>query len=184
MFSKSIKLIYHNIFSYRKMKRIRIIKKNASIKETAQIQNDLTVIDPSNLIIEDFVYIGPNAKIQAIGGVKISRGVIIGPELRIYSANHRFVDAKNIPYDNIYIKKPVLIEENVWIGARVTIVPGTIIREGSIIGAGSVVSGEIPKMSIVVGNPAKIINKRDENHYYKLKEKDKIYLKLKQTNRL
>jgi maltose O-acetyltransferase len=54
----------------------------------------------------------------------------------------------------------ITIENDVWIGARVIILPGIKINSGSIIGAGSVVTGDIPPFSIAAGNPAKIIRKR------------------------
>ena len=178
----NIKAFLHKIIKYRKYKKFNNLKKELGIDYTIDIQPDIVIGDSKNFKIEKYVYIGPNAKIQALGGVTIKRGVIIGPDLRIYSANHRFRDATSIPYDKTYIKKHVTIEENVWIGGGVTIVPGTFIGEGSIIGAGTVVSGNIPKLSIVIGNPCKVISKRDEQHYYKLKEQDRIYLKLKKKH--
>jgi maltose O-acetyltransferase len=62
------------------------------------------------------------------------------------------------------IKKaqPVSIEDDVWIGARVIILPGVRIGQGSIIGAGAVVAKNIPSYSICVGNPARIIRSRKE----------------------
>lgn len=172
--------LYRFVFKYRSYIRFKRLVSKINITKTVQIQRDIRVDSPENLTIEDYVYIGSNAKIHASGTVKISRGVVIGPELRIYSVNHRFRNAESIPYDNVNIKKPVIIEENVWIGGGVTITPGTIIGEGSIVGAGAVVSGTIEKMSIIVGNPAKSISKRNEADYYNLKKEDKIYLKLKQ----
>jgi len=176
-----VKLLKY-LYNYRKNQRFETLIKKIGVNKTIQLQTDIIVSNPENLTIQDYVYIGPNAHIQALGGVTIKRGVIIGPDLRIYSANHRFRKAESIPYDSTYIKKPVIIEENVWIGGGVTIVPGTIIGEGSIIGAGTVLSGKIDPLSIVIGNPCKVISKRNEEEYFKLKTDDKIYLKLKQQN--
>ena len=58
-----------------------------------------------------------------------------------------------------------------WIGARVVILPGTVIGEGAIVQAGAVVHGKIPPLSIVGGNPAKVFAQRDEIHYRNLKTK-------------
>jgi acetyltransferase-like isoleucine patch superfamily enzyme len=143
------------------------------------LERNVEIVFPHKMVIEDYVYIGPGAIIQALGGVTIKSGAIIGPRLKIHSANHQFKNATSIPYDETFDKRPVVINENVWIGGDVIIVPGVNIGEGSIIGAGSVVSGIIPPFSIAVGNPAKVIKKRDEDHYTRLKNEGKIYLKLK-----
>jgi acetyltransferase-like isoleucine patch superfamily enzyme len=130
-----------------------------------------------NIFISEHVYIGPNATIYAHDNVTISRGTIIGPHITIYTANHNFNNADSIPYDKKLNKKAVIIKENVWIGGNVILLPGTIINEGCIIGAGAVIAKEIPKYSIVIGNPSKIIGKRNIEEYEKLKAEDKIYLK-------
>ena len=58
------------------------------------------------------------------------------------------------------VEKPVIIEDDVWIGSRVTILPGVTIGEGSVIGASAVVAKSVPPYSVVVGNPAKIVKTR------------------------
>ena len=65
---------------------------------------------------------------------------------------------------------PVKIEDNVWIGSNVVILPGVTIGENSVIGAGSVVTKDIPKNVVAVGNPCKVlrpITDRDRKYYYK-----------------
>lgn len=58
------------------------------------------------------------------------------------------------------ISKSVSIEDDVWLGYNVTVLPGVTIGKGSVIGAGSVVCSDIPPYSIAVGNPAKVIKRR------------------------
>ena len=65
--------------------------------------------------------------------------------------------------------KPVLIEDDVWIGARAIILPGVKIGRGSVIGAGSVVTKDVPPYSIFVGNPAKFLKQRNTDLLYKSK---------------
>lgn len=61
---------------------------------------------------------------------------------------------------DIITKGPVVIEEDVWIGSNVVVLSGVTIGRGSIIGAGSIVNSNIPRYSIVGGNPARVIKKR------------------------
>jgi acetyltransferase-like isoleucine patch superfamily enzyme len=126
--------------------------------------------------IEDNVYIGPGAYIMANGGLKIGKNVIIGPKFVVWTENHDYESKEMIPYDKGIISKPVLIEENVWIGLGVTLCPGVSIGEGSIIGMGSVVRGKIPPCSIVIGNPSVIVGKRNDKEYYLLKKRGKIFI--------
>ena len=92
----------------------------------------------------------------------IKDNVMIGEELYICGGGHRFDDIeKPIIQQGSCEKSVLLINTNCWIGARVTIVKGCKeIGEGSIIGAGSVVTKDVPPFTIVAGNPAKIIKYR------------------------
>ena len=66
-------------------------------------------------------------------------------------------DAHFIEYEGYEPTKPVIIEDDVWIGTRVTILKGVTVGKGAIIGACSVVTKDVPPHSIVVGNPAKVV---------------------------
>ncbi len=96
-----------------------------------------------------------------IGTVKIGRNVMIGEELMAISLNHEF-SSTEIPMrlQGIQKDEPIVIEDDVWIGSRVTILPGVKIGRGSIIGAGSVVTRAVLPYTIVAGNPAKEIRRR------------------------
>jgi acetyltransferase-like isoleucine patch superfamily enzyme len=61
----------------------------------------------------------------------------------------------------IDIAETIRVEDHVWIGARAVILPGVTIGEGAVVGAGSIVSRNVPPWSIAVGNPAKVIKKRE-----------------------
>lgn len=172
--------IVEKLLLVRNAKRLKKTKsKFLSIGENCQLQYDIRVSFPEKLSLGKNVYIGPNVTLNALGGIEIENGVIIGPNVFIHSANHRFKDADYLPYDQYHVFKKVIIKENVWISANVCIVPGATIGEGSIIGMGAVVSGEIPPLSIVVGNPCKVISQRDKLHYEELKKNGKIYLEEK-----
>ena len=87
------------------------------------------------------------------------------------SQNHNFNKGSKIPYDNTYILKNIVIEDNVWLGDRVIVLGGVRIGEGAIIQAGSVVVKDIPKYAIAGGHPAVVFAKRDIDHYKILKQK-------------
>lgn len=103
--------------------------------------------------------IGINARIQ--GPLSIGKNVMMGPDVLIYTQNHK-IDRVDIPMikQGDREKELVLIEDDVWIGARCIIMPGVVIGTGSVLAAGSVVSKDVPKYSIVGGVPARVLKNR------------------------
>ena len=122
-----------------------------------------------NIQIGSNVRIGERSFLSAQGGIEIGNNVSIAQEVLIWSANHNYYSPEELPYDSVYIKKPVIIKDNVWIGARACIVPGIIIDEGAVIAMGAVVTSNIPKCAVAGENPAKIIKYRDIKKYEELK---------------
>ena len=130
-----------------------------------------------NIFIEDNVYIGPQAYLDALSAITIKEGVMIGPRCMMITGNHNYksADLLSVPYDNRMIDTPIVIEKNVWIGANVTVCPGTHIGEGAVIGAGCSVHGDIPALAIVVPSNYRIIDYRNEKQYNNLVNEQKIY---------
>ena len=125
------------------------------------------------------VYLGNNCnfngmKIYGGGTVKIGNNFHSGIECMMITQNHNY-EGEKIPYDETYIYKTVIIEDNVWLGNRVIITGNVCIGEGAIVAAGSVVCKNVPPYAIVGGNPAKVIKYRDINHYNQLKEEGKFH---------
>ena len=89
---------------------------------------------------------------------------MVGPGVYIYTQNHKS-DRTDITMDQqgFAEEKPVKIGNDVWIGARVTILPGVEIGDGCIIGASAVVTKSIPPYSVVAGNPAVVKKNRKAN---------------------
>lgn len=114
-------------------------------------------------------------KIQGKGNVTIGDNFHSGIECMIITSIHNYDEGNEIPYDDTVISKDVIIEDNVWLGNRVTILPGVRIGEGAIIQAGSVVVRDIEKYAIAGGHPAKVFKYRDIDHYEKLKKEKKFH---------
>jgi maltose O-acetyltransferase len=125
-----------------------------------KILERVTIEYPEKLQIGRGVGLNTGCWINASGGVTIGDNVLIGPNCIIHSANHE-TNQLDIPIQfQGFEFRSVRIENNVWIGANTIVLPGISIGYGSIIGAGSVVTKDIPPYVIAVGNPARVIKKR------------------------
>lgn len=104
---------------------------------------------------------GVGIRCEMTGDITIGKDVMMGPEVIIYTQNHAF-DRTDIPmmYQGGTEEKPVIIDDDVWIGRRVIIMGGVHVGKGSIIGAGAIVTKDIEPYSVVGGVPAKVIKKR------------------------
>lgn len=120
----------------------------------------------NNIITEQPINIGVNATLYSTGAkLIIKKHFISGPGLTIITGDHHYIagryldsitDSDKIPEND----QDVIIEEDVWCGANVTILKGVTIGRSSIIAAGSVVTKDIPPYSIVGGIPAKVIKQK------------------------
>lgn len=125
--------------------------KNVNIEKGAQFSAEVSLGDNSG--------IGVNAIISSY--VTIGNDVMMGPYCMMFTTNHG-IDDLSVPMwkQPSTEPKPIIIEDDVWIGARVIILPGVQVGKGSVIGAGSVVTHNVEPYSIVAGNPARLIRKR------------------------
>lgn len=105
-------------------------------------------------------YVGCKAVMGAGGGITIGNYVLIGQCVNIHSENHIYHDPDRLIREQGVTYKGVIIEDDVWIGSKVTILDGVKIGRGAVIGAGAVVTRSIRPYSIAVGVPAKIIGER------------------------
>ena len=106
-----------------------------------------------NIKIGKNVFINACCRFQDQGGIEIGDGSLIGHNTTIATLNHDFNPDKRA---NLH-PSPVKIGKNVWIGSDSTILPGVEIGDGAVIGAGSIVTKNVPANSIAVGSPARVI---------------------------
>ena len=96
------------------------------------------------------------------GGLQIGDNVRTGVNVSMISGNHSFDDPTRSPNDQGHSSKGIIIHDNVWIGAGVIIVDGVEIGPNSVLGAGAVVTKNMPGDSVCVGVPARAVRKRGE----------------------
>jgi acetyltransferase-like isoleucine patch superfamily enzyme len=112
------------------------------------------------------IVIGHNSAVGAMsflggqGGITIGDDVIMGPQVKIFSENHNYGDPAVVIRKQGENRKGVVIGNNCWIGAGVTILDGVTIADGCVIAADSVVTGSVPADSVVIGSPARVIKSR------------------------
>jgi acetyltransferase-like isoleucine patch superfamily enzyme len=128
----------------------------------------------SNSVIEDFatinngvgdVTIGNNTIVGIsnviIGPVSIGNEVMLAQNIVISGLNHAYEDVTMSPSRQKEVCKQVIISDEVWIGSNAVITAGVTLGRHCVIGAGSVVTKDVPEFSVAVGNPAKVIKKYD-----------------------
>jgi len=142
-------------------------KKTKSIGKCVYFNGVSYIGSIENIEIGNNVHLGDNAYISAKGGLYIGDNTHISRNLVLYTDSHNY-EGNYLPYDNTLRLKKVIIEKNVWIGMNVTILPGTHIKEGAIIGAGAVVVGIVDRYSIYGASIGKTIKLRDKEHYERL----------------
>lgn len=108
--------------------------------------------------IGDNVFINFNCTILDAAPVVIGNDVLFGPNVHLYSATHPTDPA--VRAEGLEYAKPINIQDNVWIGGSSVICPGVTVGSKSVIGAGSVVTKDIPPDVVAAGNPCKVIRQQ------------------------
>lgn len=157
-------------------------EKFKELGQNVQIMTENSLHHKDNISIGNNVYIGGDAYIWGIGGIRIGDNTILGPRVTIHTSNHRYEDADFLPFDNYTYLEEVIIGRNVWIGDSAMICPGVKIGDGAVVAMGSVVSQDVPDLAVVAGNPAKIVKTRNRQRYEELDVNEKYYLYEKANN--
>jgi maltose O-acetyltransferase len=129
----------------------------------ANIESGAQFGSGQQLSIGDKSGLGINSML--VGPILIGSNVMMGPDVIILARSGHNYDRFDIPMNLQPSRddRPVRIGDDVWIGARVIILPGVAIGSGAILGAGAVVSKDVPNWAICVGNPARVVKFRKNN---------------------
>jgi len=126
-----------------------------------QIKPPFTCDYGYNIEVGDWFFANSHLTILDSGKVTIGDEVLFGPNVGLYTVAHPMdYESRKKGYE---IAKPIVIEEGVWLAANVIVLGGVTIGARSVIGAGSVVTKDIPADSFAAGNPCKVIRKIDQN---------------------
>lgn len=125
--------------------------------ENVWIEPDFRCEFGKNITIEDHLYINFGCVILDCAEVTIGAHALLGPNIGLYAVNHAADAEERI--SGGCSGKPIRIGKNVWLGGNVKVLAGVTIGDNAIIGAGSIVTKDIPPDVIAVGNPCRVIRK-------------------------
>lgn len=150
-----------------------------AVKEVIPDSRGIFVIPPfyceygTHISIGDNFFANYNCVLIDVAPIRFGDNCLLGPNVSVYTAGHPIhPETRNSGYE---YGKEVIIGNNVWIGGSVTIVPGVHIGDNVVIGAGSVVTADIPDMVLAAGNPCRVIRRiteEDRRYLYKKEEID------------
>jgi maltose O-acetyltransferase len=152
---------YNDSRDDQRTERDRLIKKLIpAIGEGVWIEPPFYCDYGSNITLGNKVYFNFNCVILDVAPVSIGSGVLFGPAVQIYPATHPLSAAKR--QAGLELGFPVEIGDDAWIGGAAVVCPGVRIGARTVIGAGSVVTKDIPADVVAVGNPCRVIRKIEE----------------------
>lgn len=151
-----IRLINYYNYTHVIPRRIMKIGPGCRISPNVSFQNAERIEIGARVGIGAHCYIwgGPGR-----GRVLIGDDTLFGPDVVVTAAGYRYNDGTPVT-QQASDEADVIIGRDVWLGARVIVLPGTVIGDGAIIGAGALVRSEIPAMAVAVGTPARVVGSR------------------------
>jgi acetyltransferase-like isoleucine patch superfamily enzyme len=162
----SYELIQRLLFSLPRYRVLDSIKAlflkgvGAKVGKRVTFYPGLWIAPGRNLILGDDVDLALEVLIVTSGGVSIGNRTLVGYRTQILSTNHIIPAVPGRIFGSGHIKKFVTIGDDVWIGSNCIVLPGVTIGSGAVVGAGSIITKDVPKNTIVAGNPARIIRSR------------------------
>lgn len=130
-----------------------------NIGENSQIIAPLAGAAFDHIKIGNNVFINSNSLLMARGGITIEDDVMVAANVQFLSNNHDEYDRQ------ILICRPIHVKKGAWIGAGASILPGVTVGEYAIVGAGAIVTKDVPDYAVVIGAPAKVIKTLDKDKF-------------------
>lgn len=133
--------------------REAVIQKRYQLRWHAQratLCPGVKVLSPARLQLGQDILVSHRSWLQGAGGIRIGNRVMLGPDVRILTSNHDLATRKTVT-------APVVLEDDVWIGAGAILLPGVTIGRGAVVAAGAVVTKDVPEQALVGGVPARQI---------------------------
>lgn len=132
-----------------------------NVGQNSIIESPFHCVYGKNITIGHHVYLNVQCTILDCAEVRIGNHVMIGPAVQIYTAAHLLQAEGRI--QGLEVAKPIVIEDNVWIGGGAILLPGVSLGRNAVVGAGAVVPKSVSANMVVVGNPAKVVRVIDQH---------------------
>lgn len=153
-------LLAHKLLLALERGRVRYhLRRMAKVGQRVSVKPPLAVDKPKNVTLGDDVRINSHCTLQAHAPIEIGEFTMIATGCTIVTANHDLTK-RGLEAFNTLVPAPVRIGRHCWLGAGVIVLPGVTIGDGTVVGAGSVVTGDLPANSICVGVPARPVRQR------------------------
>ena len=130
------------------------------IGENSIIEPPFHCVYGQNIHVGDHVYLNVQCTILDCAEVHIGHHVMFGPAVQVYTAAHLLQAEGRI--QGLEVARPIVIEDNVWLGGGAILLPGVRIGRNAVVGAGAVVTRDVLANTVVAGNPAKVIRVIDQ----------------------
>jgi acetyltransferase-like isoleucine patch superfamily enzyme len=131
----------------------RMLRQCRRVGKNVEVRMPVFVYHPQNLELGDDIGIGEYVMLRASGGLRLGSRVLIATRAVLTTREHPIA----LPRLRVIEDAPIVVEDDVWIGAGAIVLPGTTIGRGSIVGAGAVVTHDVEPFTIVGGVPARPI---------------------------
>lgn len=145
-----------------------------SIGRNCVLYKNTEIRKPELLEVGNGSVIGDNAILDARAGLKIGQNVVLASNVSIWTYQHDYRDPEFRCTPEHY--GPVIINDRVWIGPNVVILHDVTIGEGAVIGAGAIVTKDVPPYTLVAGVPAKVVGTRPSNLTYNLTGSHRLFI--------